>query len=312
MFYIVKRVFSVVPIMIVVATVVFGIIHLAPGNPAQVILGEEANPEDVAALSKEMGFDRPMLVQLGLWISRLARGDLGVSLYYGDSVTSIVMEHAFPTIQLTLMALVVNLAIGLVAGVLAAAFHNTLIDNALMLFASIKVSIPISWLGLMLMLFFSLRLGWLPVSGYVTFSEAPLKSIIYLLLPAFALGAGAAARLARMTRATMLEVLRTDYIRTARAKGAGEVSILFVHALKNSLIPIITVIGLSLAGMMGGAVVTETIFGIPGLGKLLISSVFSRDYPVVQGVVLYISFIYVLINLVIDMLYAVIDPRITY
>lgn len=310
--YIVKRLLALIPVMLVVASVVFTIIHLAPGNPAQVILGEEAHPDEVAALAHEMGYDRPLPVQLGKWFVRLSRGDLGSSVYYGKPVSSIVFQHAAPTIQLTLMAVMINILLGLVMGVLAAAYHNTLIDNSLMFIASIKVSLPISWLGLMLMLLFALKLKWFPVSGYVAFFEDPLKSVVYMFLPAFALGAGAAARLARMTRATMLEVLRSDYIRTARAKGVSEGSILFRHALKNCLVPIVTVVGLSMASMMGGAVVTETIFGIPGLGKLLITSVFNRDYPVIQGVVLYISLVYVLVNLCIDIIYGIIDPRISY
>jgi peptide/nickel transport system permease protein len=231
--YIAKRLLALIPVMLVVASVVFTIIHLAPGNPAQVILGEEAHPDEVAALAHEMGYDRPLPVQLGKWFVRLSRGDLGSSVYYGKPVSSIVFQHAAPTIQLTLMAVMINILLGLVMGVLAAAYHNTLIDNSLMFIASIKVSLPISWLGLMLMLLFALKLKWFPVSGYVAFFEDPLKSVVYMFLPAFALGAGAAARLARMTRATMLEVLRSDYIRTARAKGVSEGSILFRHALKN-------------------------------------------------------------------------------
>ncbi len=310
--YLLKRILALVPVMLVVASVVFTIIHLAPGNPAQVILGEEAHPDDVAALARELGYDRPLPVQLGTWFFNLARGDLGTSVFYGKPVSSVVLQHAMPTIQLTVMAVLINIALGLVMGVLAAAYHNTLVDNSLMFLASIKVSLPISWLGLMLMLLFALKLRWFPVAGYVRFFEDPARSVMYMFLPAFALGAGAAARLARMTRATMLEVLRSDYIRTARAKGVPEGTVLFRHALKNCLVPVITVIGLSLASMMGGAVVTETIFGIPGLGKLLITSVFNRDYPVIQGVVLYISLVYVLVNLVIDIIYGIVDPRVTY
>jgi peptide/nickel transport system permease protein len=310
--YLLKRILALAPVMLVVASVVFTIIHLAPGNPAQVILGEEAHPDDVAALARELGYDRPLPVQLGTWFFNLARGDLGTSVYYGKPVSSVVLQHAMPTIQLTIMAVLINIALGLVMGVLAAAYHNTLVDNSLMFLASIKVSLPISWLGLMLMLLFALKLRWFPVAGYVGFFEDPARSVMYMFLPAFALGAGAAARLARMTRATMLEVLRSDYIRTARAKGVPEGTVLFRHALKNCLVPVITVIGLSLASMMGGAVVTETIFGIPGLGKLLITSVFNRDYPVIQGVVLYISLVYVLVNLVIDIIYGIVDPRVTY
>ena len=310
--YILKRIIALLPIMLVVASVVFGIQHMTPGNPAEIILGEEASPEQIRALEEKMGFDRPFIVQLGRWFGHLLQGDLGESIYYQKPVLSIVLNHALPTIQLTLLALTVTVVLGLLMGVFAAAFHNTLLDNTLMFIASIQLSLPISWIGLVLMLTFSLHYRIFPVSGYIAFSEGPLQSIFYLTLPALALGAGAAARLARMTRSSMLEILRSDYIMTARAKGLGEMSVLFKHALKNAAVPILTVIGLSMANMLGGAVVSEQIFGIPGLGKLLIFSVFNRDYPVVQGVVLYIAFIYILINLTIDILYAWIDSRITY
>ncbi len=310
--YLIKRILSLIPVMLIVASLVFTIQHLTPGNPADVILGDEASPEEVRELEHRMGFDKPIIVQLGIWFSHLLRGDLGESIYYNKPVTQILFAHLIPTLQLTLMAMTVNIMLGLTTGVFAAAFHNTRVDNVLMFFASIIVSLPISWIGLVLMLAFSLYLPIFPVSGYVSFLEAPLASMFYLTLPAVTIGAGAAARLSRMTRANMLEVLRSDYILAARAKGVGKLMILFKHALKNSFIPILTVIGLSLAAMMGGAVVSEQIFGIPGMGKLLIFAVFNRDYPIVQGIVLFIAFIYVFINLIIDIIYALVDPRIAY
>ena len=298
--------------MMVVASLVFTIQHLTPGNPAEIILGEEATVEEIKALEHSMGLDKPIIVQLGIWFYNLARGNLGNSIYYNEPVTRIILRHALPTLQLTLMAVFVDVVLGITIGVSAAAAHGTKLDNILMLFASIKLSLPISWLGLVLMLTFSLHLRIFPVSGYVSIMEAPLKSIVYLTLPAIAIGAGASARLSRMTRANLLEILRMEYIMAARAKGVGKNAILFKHALKNTLIPILTIVGFSLAGNMGGAVISEQIFGIPGVGRLMIFAVFNRDYPIVQGIVLFIAFIYVFINLIIDIIYALVDPRITY
>lgn len=310
--YLLRRILSIIPVMLIVATLVFTIQRMTPGNPAEIILGEEALPEDVKELEHRMGLDRPLYVQLGIWYLNLARGDFGTSIYYDKPVTEVVLAHALPTLQLTLMAMMVDILLGITIGVAAAAKHGTKTDNLLMLVASINLSLPISWLGLVLMLAFSLQLKIFPVSGYVPFLENPLQSVAYMILPAVAIGAGASARLARMTRASLLEILRSDYILAARAKGVGRNSILFKHALKNSLIPILTVIGLSLAANMGGAVISEQIFGIPGMGRLMIFAVFNRDYPVVQGIVLFIAFIYVFINLVIDIVYAMVDPRIAY
>jgi peptide/nickel transport system permease protein len=310
--YLLKRIIALVPVMLIVATVVFTIIQLTPGNPAQIMLGEDATQEQIKLLEKELGLDKPLPLQLGSWLANAFRGNLGNSLYYNQTVSETVAAHVRPTLQLTLMAFTLTLIMGIVMGIFAAFLHNTLFDNILMFFASLGVSLPISWLGLALMLTFSLQHRIFPVSGYVPFMQDPIQSLRHMILPAITLGASAAARLARMTRANMLEVLQSDYIRMGRAKGVAELSILFRHAFKNALIPSLTVIGLSLANMMGGAVVTEQIFGIPGIGRLLVFSVFNRDYPLIQGIVLHIAAIYVLINLTIDILYALIDPRISY
>lgn len=310
--YLIRRIVALIPVMLIVATVVFTIIKLTPGNPAYVMLGEDATMEQIQALERELGLDKPLIIQLGSWLANAARGDLGNSVYYNQSVTGTVAAHAWPTIQLTIMAFSLTLIMGITMGVFAAFFHNSIFDNILMFFASLGISLPTSWIGLVLMLAFSLQYRVFPVSGYVSFTQDPILSIKHMILPAITLGASAAARLARMTRANMLEVLLSDYIRTGRAKGVSELSILFRHALKNALIPSLTVIGLSLANMMGGAVVTEQIFGIPGIGRLLIFSVFNRDYPLIQGIVLHIATVYVLINLTIDLLYVLVDPRISY
>ncbi len=307
-----KRLLSIIPVVLVVSTLVFFIIHLTPGSPADTILGEDATAEQIRALERELGLDQPIVVQWFNWIVNLARGNIGNSLYYGTAVEEVILNHVKPTVLLTVYAFVIAVVFGIAIGVFAAAFHNRLFDNILMFFASIGVSLPVSWLGLVLMLTFSLRMGWFPVTGYVGPEEDLFRSFMSLTLPAFTLGISPIARIARMTRANMLDVLKSDFIRTAKSKGAKQTSILFAHALKNAFVPTLTVMGLSLANMMGGAVVTEQIFGIPGIGRLLIFGVFNRDYPVVQGIVLYIALIYVAINLIIDIIYVLIDPRITY
>jgi len=310
--YLLRRIIAVIPVVLVVSTIVFTIIHLTPGNPAQIMLGEDASEEAILLLEEKMGLNKPIPVQLWRWFTNMLRGDLGDSLYFNQPVVTVLLSHIGATIQLTVMAFTISLISGIVIGVFAAAFHNSSLDNFLMFIASIGISLPISWIGLVLMLIFALQYRILPVSGYVSFLENPIFSIKYMILPAITLGIGPTARLARMTRANMLEVLQSDYIRTAKAKGLRESLILFRHAFKNSLVPTLTVIGLSLANMMGGAVVTEQIFGIPGLGRLLIFSVFNRDYPLIQGIVLYIAAVYVIINLSIDITYLLIDPRISY
>lgn len=311
--YLIKRLFAILPVMLIVGIIVFFMMHLLPGNPAAMMLGPEATQEEIKALSKKLGLDRPVPVQFIEWITNIARGDFGNSIFFqGMPVTEVVFNHFQATLVLTLFGLLLAVLFGIVVGVIAAAFHNSMIDRFVMLLTSVGVAIPNFWLGLMLALLFSILIPILPPAGYKPLSEGFAESIQYLILPAIAIAFGQASLLARMTRANMLEVLQNDYIRTARAKGLSEYKVIFKHGLKNALIPILTVIGLAFANLMGGAVVTEQIFNIPGIGRLLVKSVFSRDYPVIEGIVIYIAAAWVFINLIIDILYSFLDPRIKY
>jgi len=299
--------------MFIVGLFVFFIIHLIPGNPAAMMLGPEATPEEIDAFSRTMGLDRPIPIQFVEWISNVVRGDFGTSLFFqGQKVTKVVFEHFKVTLTLTVLGVILAIILGIITGVIAAINHNNLLDRIIMVITSAGVSIPNFWLGLMLVLFFSIRLSILPPAGFKPLSAGLGESLRYLILPAITLAFGQTSLIARMTRSNMLEVLRSDYVRTAKAKGLSELMVNYKHALKNVLIPVITIIGLSFANLMGGAVVTEQIFNIPGVGRLLIKSVFTRDYPVIEGIVLYIAAMWVIINLVTDVLYVIIDPRIEY
>lgn len=311
--YILKRILALIPVMFIVGIFVFFIIHLIPGNPAAMMLGPEATPEEIDAFSRSMGLDRPIPIQFVEWISNVIKGDFGMSLFFqGQQVTKVVFEHFKVTLTLTVLGVILAIILGIITGVIAAINHNNLLDRIIMVITSAGVSIPNFWLGLMLVLFFSIRLSILPPAGFKPLSAGLGESLRYLILPAITLAFGQTSLIARMTRSNMLEVLRSDYVRTAKAKGLSELTVNYKHALKNVLIPVITIIGLSFANLMGGAVVTEQIFNIPGVGRLLIKSVFTRDYPVIEGIVLYIAAMWVIINLVTDVLYVIIDPRIEY
>ena len=276
--------------MFIVGIFVFFIIHLIPGNPAAMMLGPEATPEEIDAFSRTMGLDRPIPIQFVEWISNVVRGDFGTSLFFqGQKVTKVVFEHFKVTLTLTVLGVILAIILGIITGVIAAINHNNLLDRIIMVITSAGVSIPNFWLGLMLVLFFSIRLSILPPAGFKPLNAGLGASLRYLILPAITLAFGQTSLIARMTRSNMLEVLRSDYVRTARSKGLSELMVNYKHALKNVLIPVITIIGLSFANLMGGAVVTEQIFNIPGVGRLLIKSVFTRDYPVIEGIVLYIA-----------------------
>jgi len=291
--------------MFIVGIFVFFIIHLIPGNPAAMMLGPEATQEEIDVFSRSMGLDRPIPIQFVEWISNVVRGDFGTSLFFqGQKVTRVVFEHFKVTLTLTVLGVILAIILGIVTGVIAAINHNNFLDRTIMVITSAGVSIPNFWLGLMLVLFFSIRLSILPPAGFKPLSAGLGESLRYLILPAITLAFGQTSLIARMTRSNMLEVLRSDYVRTARSKGLSELMVNYKHALKN--------IGLSFANLMGGAVVTEQIFNIPGVGRLLIKSVFTRDYPVIEGIVLYIAAMWVIINLVTDVLYVIIDPRIEY
>jgi peptide/nickel transport system permease protein len=310
--YVARRLLALIPVALVVATVAFTLLHLAPGDPASIIAGPDATPDDVARLQRQLGLDAPFVVQLLRWYGRLAHGDLGQSIFLRRPVLEAIADRAEPTLLLTLYALAVAVAIGVPSGVLSARHHDTATDQLLMTLALVGISIPGFLLGLLLILAFSVGLGWFPVAGYAPLEEGWLATLRSLTLPALALGVVQAALIARLARSAMLDVLREQFIVAGRAKGLGERAVVYKHALKNAMIPTITVIGISFAVLISGAVVVETIFNIPGLGRLIISAVLRRDYPVIQGVVLCIAAVYMLVNLAVDLSYLLFDPRVRY
>lgn len=303
---------AVIPVMAVVVTVVFLIIHLIPGDPVSVMLGPDATPAQIQATRQALGLDRPLHEQLLRFYGRILRGDLGQSYFLDRAVTTALLERAEPTLMLMASALLVAVAIGVPSGIIAAAHRGSLWDRGLMLGSLLGVCIPGFWLSLNFIYLFAVRLGWLPAAGYASVLVDPLAATRYMVLPALSLGLNQSALIARISRSCMLDALQQDYIRTAQAKGLPERSVNYVHAFRNALVPVVTVIGVTTAVLIGGAVVTEIVFNIPGLGRLIISAILRRDYPVVQGVVLVTAATYVVINLAVDVLYVFIDPRIRY
>jgi len=310
--YVVRRLLAVIPVMLVVATVSFILIRLAPGDPASVIAGPYASGDDIARLQRSLGLDQALPVQLVKWWGRLARGDLGDSIFLRRPVLEAIFERMEPTLLLTAWSMLVAVAVGVPAGVISARYHNTTVDQSLMAFALIGLSIPNFLLGLLMILFFGVWLGWLPVAGYVPLEGGLWLNLRSLIMPSLALGLVQSALIARITRSSMLDVLREQYILAGRSKGLSERVVIYKHALKNAIIPTLTVIGITFALLVGGAVVIETVFNIPGLGRLIISAVLRRDYPVVQSVVLLIALTYTAINLLVDLAYLAIDPRIRF
>src|SRR3954454_5382285 len=310
--YVVRRILATIPVMVVVALFVFSLLFIAPGDPAAVIAGDQATPQDVERIRQSLGLDRPFLVQFSDWSWRLLHFDLGRSIFTNLPVTTMIAQRVEPTLSLMVVTLLLSIVVSVPIGVLAAWKAGTWIDRSIMGFAVLGFSVPVFVVGYLLAYVFALELDWLPVQGYTAFSNGFLPWLENLILPAVALGGVYIALIARITRATMLEVLQQDYIRTARAKGAGQSNILFLHALKNAAVPIVTVIVIGIALLIGGAVVTESVFAIPGLGRLTVDAILRRDYPVIQGVILLFSFVYVLVNLAIDLLYTLFDPRIRY
>lgn len=302
--YLSRRLLQLVPVLIGVSIVVFGLLHLIPGDPARLFLGPEATPADVAVIRSKLGLDQPLPKQYWTFVSHLSKGDLGRSIRSDRPVAQELMARYPNTIKLTCFALLATIIIGLPAGIVAAVKPNSWADNLLMLVALVGVSMPVFWLGLMLILLFSLSLNLFPTGGN--------DSWLHFVLPALALGLGSAAIVARLTRSSMLEVIRSDYIRTARAKGLAERIVIFRHALRNAMIPIVTILGLETGALLGGAVLTETVFAINGVGRFVVQSIGFRDYPVVQGTVLILAASFVLVNLVVDLSYVWTDPRIRY
>ena len=308
--YILRRLVLLIPVMIVVGVVVFALVHLTPGDPAAVILGDRATPEDIQRLRDQLGLNDPLPVQFVRWFGDMLRLDFGESIFLGEPVTRALLDRVQPTVLLTLYALSIQILIGIPVGVLAAVRHNSPLDRVLTVIAISGSAIPTFFLGILLILIFAVRLRWLPSGGYVPFGEDPAAHFKGMLLPAFALGFSAAGLLARMVRSSMLDVMREDYVRTAFAKGLPEQLVIVRHALRNALIPALTVLGISIGALLGGAVVTETVFTIPGMGRLVVQSIARRDYPVIQGAIVAIAMTYVLVNLIVDVLYVYIDPRV--
>ncbi len=307
-----RRLMATVPVMGVVAILVFGLLHVVPGDPAAIIAGDYATAEDVARIRSKLGLDRPFLTQVEIWLSNVLHGDLGTSIFSGLPVATLIKQRAEATAALTVLALLISIGVGVPLGVLAAWRKGSWIDRVVMVLAVSGFSMPVFWLGFVLVYAFAISVPWLPVQGYQPLAGGVGAFLRHLILPSVTLSVVYMALIARMTRASMLGVLGEDYIRTAFAKGLAPRRVLLRHALKNASLPVVTVIGLGFALLIGGAVVTESVFALPGLGRLTVDAIVRRDYPVIQGVILVVSAAYVLINLVVDLLYVVLDPRIRF
>lgn len=310
--YILRRILSTLPVMGIVALFVFSLLYIAPGDPAAVIAGDQASPADVERIRQGLGLDRPFLVQFGTWLWQILHGNLGTSIFTNMPVSAMIAQRIEPTFSLMAITLVLTILVAVPLGVAAAWKAGSWVDRTIMAFAVFAFSLPVFVVGYVLAFVFALHFEWLPVQGYTPLKAGLWPWLQNLILPALALGSVYIALIARITRASMLEVLQQDYVRTARAKGLDTRNILFVHALKNAAVPIVTVIGIGIALLIGGAVVTESVFAIPGLGRLTIDAILRRDYPVIQGIVLLFSFLYVIVNLLVDVTYTLVDPRIRY
>jgi len=310
--FISRRLLMMIPTIVLVGILTFLLIRLIPGDPAAQMLGLEATPQEIEKLRREMGLDQPIYKQFLIWGGNALRGDLGNSIFLQQPVSRAILEHLECTISLALLALTYAVLVAVPIGVIAAVKQNAWQDKVVMSFALFGVSAPSFWLGLVAIFVFAVYLGWFPSQGYEMFEDGVKQWLWFITLPALSLGVQTAALVARMTRSSMLEVLRQDYIRTARAKGLKEKVVVFKHALKNGLIPVLTVVGMTLGTLLGGAVITETVFSLPGIGQLVITAIRNRDYPMVQGVIMFIAMVYVFANLLVDVLYSWFDPRIKY
>jgi len=311
-YYVTKRILATLPVMGVVAVIVFLLLRLSPGDPAAIIAGDDATSEDIAKIREHLGLDRPLLTQFVRWIGQLATGDFGNSIYLERPVLGLILERVEPTLALSVTTIIFAVVLAVPIGVLAAWRAGTWIDQAIMALSVLAFSVPVFLIGYGLVIGLSLTLELLPVQGFVSLSEDPVAFLRHLVLPTVAPGLVDTALIARITRATMLETLNEDFIRTARAKGLGEPRVLILHSLKNASVPIVTTIGTGIALLIGGVVVTESVFAVPGIGRLTIDAVMQRDYPVIQGVILVVAGVYVLVNLLIDLTYSLLDPRIRY
>jgi peptide/nickel transport system permease protein len=307
-----RRLLYAIPTLIIVTIMVFSLVRVLPGNPALLMLGEEATPEMVAVLNKNLGLDRPLFEQYLSWITNVIQGNLGASLRNNESITTLVLEKLPTTLELSFFAMLVALVLAIPAGIFTAIRRGGTADGLVTVLALSGISLPNFFLGVLLIYFFSVQLGWIPTSGYVTPTENLGQNLLLMLMPAITLGTGTAGVLTRFLRGSMLEVLTQDFIRTARAKGVGATGVIYRHALRNAFLPILTIFGLQLSALLSGAVITEQIFSIPGFGRLLVEAVATRDYPLLQGVVLISSIAIFIVSFVVDLLYASVDPRIRY
>jgi peptide/nickel transport system permease protein len=310
--YLVRRIVATIPVMGVVGLIVFLLLHLAPGSPAALIAGDFATAEDIARIGRQLGLDRPLHVQFVAWVGQVLRGDLGTSIFSHLPVSRLIRQRLEPTLVLSATTLVIAVVLAVPIGVLAAWRARTWVDRLVMGLSVCGLSIPSFVLGYLLIYLFAIHFGWLPVQGYVSFTEGLWPCVRSILLPSFALGSIYMALIARITRASLLEVLEEDYVRTAKAKGLSTLTVLVVHALRNASVPIVTIIGVGLTLLIGGVVITESVFAIPGIGRLTVDAILRRDYPIIQAVILLSSGVYVMVNLVIDLVYTVLDPRIRY
>ena len=310
--YILRRGLASLPVIFLVGVITFSLLHLAPGDPAAILAGDEATPQDIEVLRHALGFDKPFMVQFGLWIKRLLTGDLGTSIFSGRSVVSLMAPRIEPTVSLSILTLLISILLGVPMGMAAAWKAGSTLDRVVMVFAVVGFSVPVFWLGFIFIWGFAVHWEIFPAVGFVPISDGLIPFLRSLTLPALANAFPTTALVARMTRSTMVEVLREDYIRTARAKGLAERVVYNRHALKNAAIPIITVIGLVFAALLTGAVIIETVFAIPGIGRMIVDAVSRRDYPIVQAMLMMVSVSYVLVNLLVDITYAYLDPRIRY
>lgn len=310
--YVIRRLFATIVVMAVVAFVVFLLLYLTPGDPAAILAGDAATVDDIKRVREKLGLDQPFIIRFGEWAWALLRGDLGISIFTNLPVTQLIGQRIEPTISLTVCTLIVAVLVAVPMGVIAAARAGTWIDRSVMGFTVLGFSLPVFVLAYILIMVFSIELDWLPVQGYRPISEGFWEWLRHLILPSTALGTVYMALIARITRASMLDVLAQDYIRTAQAKGLAPNAVLVGHALKNAAVPIMTIIGIGIALLIGGAIVTETVFAIPGIGRLTVDAILRRDYPIIQGVILIFSGAYVLINLAVDLSYMFFDPRIRY
>ena len=310
--YILRRLVAMVPVLLLVSLIVFSLVHLTPGDPALTMLGEEATPQAVAALRAKLGLDQPIPVQYVKWLAAVLQGDLGRSIRSNQPVTEAIAERLPVTVELAILAIIISLSIAIPAGIIAAMRRNSALDASATVVALLGVSLPNFFLAILLVYLFAVQLRWLPPFGFQPLKAGLWANLKGMILPAITLGTALAAIVTRMMRSSLLEVLDQDYIRTARAKGLTEGRMVRFHALKNALMPVVTVVGLQIGGLLGGAIITEQIFVLPGLGRLLVDAIFQRDFPLIQGVVLFVSFAFLFSNLAVDLAYAYLDPRIRY